>query len=263
MINPFLKWPGGKRGLLSQILPHLQGFDTFVEPFCGSGVVFLNAPNKKRIIADINQDLINLFRFVKDEKSSFINFCEKLFVNSNESERYYAHREEFNATTDLRKKSALFLYLNKHGFNGLVRYNHNGKLNVAFGKYKAVSFPRKEMEAFCDAVQNVELHCCSFEKMFELIDESCVVYCDPPYDVLTETSNFTSYSKSEFGKEQQKQLAELVMSSKAKVIASNHDTKFIREIYAGCEIISVEVPRRISVATKERTPAREVIIVTR
>ena len=128
MNKPFLKWAGGKTKLCDKINTILPKGNRLVEPFIGSGAVFLNTEYKEYYLADTNSDLINTFNYVKNEGIEFINYVNDLFVpENNTKEKYLEFREVFNTTSDTRLKSALFIYLNRHCFNGLCRYNSKGR----------------------------------------------------------------------------------------------------------------------------------------
>ena len=133
----FLKWAGGKYPLIDDIKRHLPAGDCLIEPFVGAGSVFLNTEYDAYILADINNDLINLYNIVKTRTDEFVRDARVLFTPEfNESERFYVLRAEFNASSDPYRRSVLFLYLNRHCYNGLCRYNLSGAFNVPFGRYK-------------------------------------------------------------------------------------------------------------------------------
>jgi DNA adenine methylase len=265
MINkPFLKWAGGKTRLIERIRTVLPEGNRFIEPFAGSAVIFLNTNYKKNIIADSNEDLINLYLYLKKDGKKFIDYAKKLFKPENNCESNYINlRSQFNTTKNLRLKSALFIYLNKHGFNGLCRYNSKNIFNVPFGLYpKPPAFPEKEMLYFHQKAQNAVFLYADFKKIFELAKPGDVIYCDPPYIPLSKTSNFTSYGAFKFGLKEQEELAELAHKySKvgAKIIISNHHTEYARKIYARAKITSFDVQRFISSIGTKRTKATELL----
>ena len=148
--RPFLKWAGGKFRMLDRLAPHLQG-QKLIEPFAGSGAVFLNLPFERYLIGDINPDLINLYEILKKDPIEFIDYCQNIFTPENNHQKYYLQfREEFNNEIAGRRRAALFVYLNRHGFNGLCRYNKSGGFNVPFGSNKKPYFPEKEMIHFAN-----------------------------------------------------------------------------------------------------------------
>ena len=131
MNKPFLKWAGNKFRIIDTIRTMLPEGSRLVEPFAGSGAVFLNTDYDRYLLADSNADLISLFTIVRDQGESFIAQCEKLFrAATNQEAYYYRRRDEFNKCKNPERKAALFVYLNRHGYNGLCRYNAGGCFNT-------------------------------------------------------------------------------------------------------------------------------------
>lgn len=223
--RPFLKWAGGKIQIIDKIRQALPSGNRLIEPFLGSGAVFLNTNYDKFLLADINYDLITVFRYLKSEKEFFIAFCKQFFTEQyNMKSAFLSLRAEFNSTRDIRLKSALFLYLNRHAFNGLMRYNSEGKFNTAFGDYKKPYFPEKEMLAFIKKAKNAEIKCADYSMIMNQAISGDVVYCDPPYVPLSLTANFTKYHSTEFGQAKHENLVEL-----AKQLAKKRDpSNFIK-----------------------------------
>lgn len=262
-IRPFLKWAGGKFQIINKIRESLPNGNRLIEPFLGSGAVFLNSDYNKFLLADINNDLINLFMYLKSEKELFINFCKQFFTDElNTKIAFLSLRSEFNSTKDCRLKAALFLYLNRHAFNGLMRYNNDGQFNTAFGDYKKPYFPEKEMFAFIQKAEKAEIKCADYTVIMNEAIRGDVVYCDPPYVPLSLSANFTKYHSTAFGAAEQESLVELARELALKgipVILSNHDTTFIQKLYQGASIVSFDVQRNISCNGNNRTKAREVL----
>ena len=264
--KPFLKWAGNKNKLVPIINPLLGDGDRLVEPFTGSGAVFMATDFPKYLLCDVNADLIGLFNNLKYNPSAVITEITQLFDGTNNNEtKYYELRTEFNSLqpTDIRK-SALFVYLNRHAFNGLCRYNSKGGFNVPFGKYKTVYFPIDELQAFAQKCVLAEFHVMDFNDCLDLAVSSDVVYCDPPYVPLTPTANFTSYTADGFGMDKQQQLADAanrLTSQNIRVIVSNHDTAVSRALYANASITAIDVRRSISSKGATRGMAKELIAV--
>lgn len=263
--RPFLKWPGGKYRLLNtiyQVLP-TKG-KCLIEPFVGSGAVFLNSHYERYILNDANLDLITLYRILQLEGTSFIRYCSRYFVNRyNTEQHYYMLRKRFNGSTDPRERSALFLYLNRHGFNGLCRYNMGkGEFNVPFGRYKKPYFPQKEMLYFYEKSQCAVFIDGDFRHAFQHAHRGSVVYCDPPYVPLSLTAHFTQYQRGGFSMEQQQSLAGLARASRLKgipVLISNHSQEITRVLYQGAEITEFEVRRFISCQPNNRKKVKELL----
>jgi DNA adenine methylase len=265
--RPFLKWAGSKTQLvktLRRLLP--PGDYRFIEPFVGSGAVFLNNPYASSLLSDSNHDLIHLYAVLKTKRDEFIRRCKKFFTpEHNSEETFYELREEFNASRDTEARAALFVYLNRHCFNGLCRYNRKGAFNTPFGRYGKVYFPDDEMLAFAKKLSTAKLRQMDFREALAEAGEGDVVYCDPPYVPLTATSNFTSYAAGGFGKQDQQDLQKAALDAAARgavVLISNHDTPFTQELYQGAKRVeSMLVSRTISCDGQNRNKAKELIAV--
>lgn len=263
----FLKWAGGKYGLSEAIGKLLPKGDRLIEPFVGAGSIFLNSDYQDYLLNDINQDLINLYNHLKNMPQQFIDDSKKLFCpETNQAEAYYQFRAEFNSCTDTYQRSLLFLYMNRHGFNGLCRYNKSGGYNVPFGKYKKPYYPEAELEFFAEKAQKATFVCKGYRDMFSESKSGDVIYCDPPYVPLSKTANFTSYAGNGFGLDEQADLAnaaEEVSHGKAiPVLISNHDTIWTRKIYANANNIkSINVARTISQKGAGRKKVAELMVL--
>ncbi|WP_133131008.1 Dam family site-specific DNA-(adenine-N6)-methyltransferase [Legionella yabuuchiae] len=265
--RPFLKWAGNKYRCLDAILSVLPKANRLIEPFAGSAAVFLNANYNEYLLAEENGDLIALYTHLQKEGSAFINYCKQLFTpENNEKKRYYFLRQQFNECSDSRQRAALFLYLNRHGYNGLCRYNLKGVYNVPFGRYLKPYFPLQEMEHFFYKSQQARFIHRDFRDTFTLAKPGDIVYCDPPYAPLNQGSNFTSYVGEQFGEYEQITLAKLAENSAelgVTVIISNHDTEFTRHHYRHGEIKSFPVRRSISCKSNQRLNVNELLAIFR
>lgn len=260
----FLKWPGNKYRVLEHICPLLPEGRRLIEPFVGSGAVFLNTNYASYALNDVNADLIHIYQLLQEFGEEFISYAQSYFKpRNNQPERYYLLREQFNYVDDVWKKSALFLYLNRHGYNGLCRYNRSGLFNVPFGRYRQPYFPRAEMEYFHQRAQrNVTFTCEDFTTSMRRARAGNIIYCDPPYMPLTATANFTHYSRYPFLQTQQEILAQTAKKLAARGIAiliSNHDTPFIRAAYSSARLEYFSVTRSISCKGRQRLPAPELL----
>lgn len=266
-MKPFLKWAGGKSRLVPTIAAMLPKGRRLVEPFMGSGAVFLGIRGfRSYLLADANQDLVTLFDFVKRDAEIFIDECERLFTpENNTAEAYTRLRAEFNSLPhgDPRR-SQLFVYLNRHGFNGLCRYNRSGQFNVPFGNMKSPYFPRREMTAFATRAIHAEFRLEDFRSVMAATEKGDVVYCDPPYVALTATASFDAYSAGGFSAKDQEDLAQLCFDCAARgvpVLLSNHDTPFSRRLYDGSRMEALEVTRSISAVADTRGTASEILVL--
>lgn len=262
-IRPFLKWAGGKYRLTERIRKSLPEGNRLIEPFIGSGAVFLNTEYQRYLLGDINPDLINLYNCLKKEGNEFIQYANQWFCDKeNTKAAYYHWRDCFNSNQDPREKSALFLYLNRHGYNGLCRYNSSGELNVPFGRYKKPYFPAEEMSLFAEKSKRATFVCCGFEELMNRARRGNVVYCDPPYVPLSDSANFTNYAKQGFGLDNQMQLsvkANVLSQRGVTVLISNHESALTKELYQHAEISRFPVRRMISCKGNSRKNVIEIL----
>lgn len=266
MRKPFLKWTGNKFRLLNNLLPLIGSPKTFCEPFGGSFVVSLNVSATHYILNDYNENLINVYNHLL-ESPLFIQQTKEYFKpENNSSEMFYDARKQFNQTNDKALKASLFVYLNRHCFNGITRFNNNNEFNVPFGKYKIVKFPEQEMLEFKEYFNDKTISNKSFEceELYSTLEKGDVVYFDPPYYPLSNTSNFTKYTKEDFTITHQKRLAELAKSlsnSGIKVIISNSNIQECIDLYQGAEILEVNIYRSIAANSQSRKSVKEIIAV--
>jgi len=264
MSKSFLKWAGGKSKSISFIEESLPfNIKRFTEPFAGSAVVSLNIAADEYILADYNEDLINVFTFLKQEKSSFIEYCRTFFRTANKEEIYYKNRDRFNSISINIERAALFIYLNRHSFNGLCRYNSSGKFNVPFGRYKTIYFPEREMEVFIKKSDRFQFKCCGFEETFKMCEDGDVYYADPPYIPLNDTAYFTSYTDEVFSFEKQNALVSLAEDSNCLVLISNHWVPGVtEELYKnGNTDRRKYINRSIGAAGDSRKKVEEVLVI--
>ena len=265
-MKPFLKWAGNKFPIIDRINGILPAGDRLVEPFVGSGAVFLNTNYSSYLLCDSNADLINLYKQIQKEGPDFIKYVRTFFVpRNNIEERFYHFRNCFNTTNDIRKKSAIFIYLNKHCYNGLCRYNSKGGFNTPFGRYSSVYFPKDKLMFFWKKAKNIKktkFMLADFRDTMNNSKKGDVIYCDPPYVPLSDTANFNSYGSNGFDIELQTSLARLAERNAKKgvpVVISNHGTEFIHNEYKNAQIDSFLVQRFISTNGNKRIKAPEVL----
>jgi DNA adenine methylase len=271
--RPFLKWPGGKRRLVPLLVTQAQWpARRIVEPFCGSAVFGLSLAEtdlvKEIWLNDINSDLISLFRVVAFDLDSLMHICAELFVPENNTpEKYYYLRNVFNNERDPLRRAALFIYLNRHGYNGLCRFNSKGNFNVPFGRYRRPFFPETELRKASSLLKKARLTELGYEAVLEQCAAGDVVYCDPPYVPLSATASFTTYAPGgPFRSEEQERLARCASEAArrgATVVISNHDTPETRRIYGKHITETIAVRRHISCKGTQRAKAAEIIAVFR
>ncbi|HAO0418125.1 TPA: Dam family site-specific DNA-(adenine-N6)-methyltransferase [Escherichia coli] len=259
------KWAGGKFGVLEQIFRYLPEGKRLIEPFVGGGAVFMNAGYQENLLNDVNADLINFYKTLQREAHSLITLAHRFFQDYNTQEGYLAVRNAFNKQVyDDLHRAAAFLFLNRHCFNGLTRYNQAGEFNVGYGKYKTPYFPLQEMEAFLGAEGRSEFVCGDFAAVIEAAGEGDVIFCDPPYEPLPNTEGFTNYSGHDFKFEEQKRLVSLLTDAHrrgAKVLITNSGAPNIRELYhdSGFRVEHLFARRSVSCKGDTRGVAHDVL----
>ncbi|MHA1413836.1 MAG: DNA adenine methylase [Promethearchaeota archaeon] len=265
--KPFLKWAGGKRQLISQMDPFFPiKFNKYIEPFVGGGAIFFYLLPKRAILMDINQELINVYNVIKNNIKELINSLKK---HINEQEYYYKIRNLdrdpsiYESLTNVEKASRT-IYLNRCCYNGLYRVNSKGQFNVPFGRYKNPQFcDEKNLIAVHKALKNVEIVNASFEKCLDFAEKDDFIYFDPPYVPISSSSNFTSYTKDNFGREDQIKLLDVFKALDergCKVMLSNSYNDFILDLYKGYKINILQAKRAINSDAKKRGEIRELLI---
>ncbi|MBE8634246.1 Dam family site-specific DNA-(adenine-N6)-methyltransferase [Salmonella enterica] len=264
--RPFLKWAGGKYSLLPELDRLIPAGKRLIEPFVGGGSVFLNSDKHEYfLLADVNADLINLYQMLAVVPDSVIAEAMKAFRHLNDVENYTVIREAFNAQKlNATERAAAFLYLNRHCFNGLMRYNLDGFFNVGWGKYKAPYFPEKEIRAFRQKSHACVFMTAGFERTLRLAGDGDVVYCDPPYEPMPGTAGFTSYAAGGFSWDSQVALAESCVAAHqrgAKVFISNSTAPRVIELYErhGFTLHRVNARRSISSKGSTRETANDIV----
>ena len=208
-----------------------------------------------------------LYNQLLRKKERFVVYANSLFVDENNNEgSYYGFRDEFNSCIDKQRRGALFVYLNRHCYNGLCRYNSKGVFNTPFGRYKRPLFPRKQMLHFLEAAGSASFECADYQDTMNKAAKGDVVYCDPPYVPLSATSYFTDYHVGGFNWDDQVLLAdkaEQLAERGVRVVISNHDTKEIRKLYRErkAKMSSFEVQRNISCNADSRKKVKELLAI--
>lgn len=269
LVQPFLKWAGGKR----QLLPELRKYvptkvGTYFEPFLGGGAALFDLQPKQAIVNDINAELVNTYRVIRNNIDELINDLEK---HRNEKAYFYSVREldrtsEYRYLTPVERASRL-IYLNKTCYNGLFRVNSKGQFNVPFGEYKN---PNIVNSGVLRAVHNYLVDCnvqvlnTDFVESVSEATKDDFIYIDPPYDPMSDTASFTGYSLDGFGKDEQIRLKETVDQLTARgcnVLLSNSSTEFIRDLYREYKMVIVEAKRAINSNAARRGKVDEVLVM--
>lgn len=274
MDKAFLKWAGGKTRALPEILPVLQDLIKehkvfrFIEPFLGSGVVSLNVKSVDTfVLNDFNKDLIAFFNLLKKDED-FILHASAFFSEKSNNVVYFKEMvTRFNGSTDSYTRALIFLYLNKHCFNGLMRYNKSGNFNTPFGTYNSVTFPKEALENYRAKMLNnlVTITEGSFKDCLALAKNGDLVYCDPPYVNLEDADSFNLYGKEVFSSQDQKDLVVLAKAAVARgavVVISNHNTPETQELYKDASFKKeFSVSRSIAANGANRKSVGELLVV--
>lgn len=269
-LSPFVKWAGGKRQLLNELMTRVPlEFNNYLEPFLGGGTLLLNLQPKSALVNDINNQLINVYRAIKSDASDLIRAVSDLDLIDTNKEVYYERREAFNQKIHKKEldveAAALFIWLNKHCFNGLYRVNKSGLFNVPYNnKVSGKSIIPSNLEAMSQYFQenNIEFYNTDFMDITAMAKVGDFVYFDSPYIPESTTANFTDYTKDGFSYEDHLRLAnnfKELDKQGVKLMLSNNNVPLVHELYEGYYITEVDVKRAInSKATKRK--GKEIIV---
>jgi len=272
-VKPPLKWAGSKVRVMPELLKHLPAGKRLVEPFAGSCAVMMNTDYEAYLIADANHQLVNAYVMMAHHTDALLTELEALFAagsvgsESQRGEFYYCVRTRLNhGGLSAVELAASFLYLNRHGYNGMCRYNLRGEFNVPFGKYKSPYFPVNEVRAFAAKAKRASFVCADFTETLELVGSGDVIYCDPPYNPAAGKSSFTKYHSADFDAACQQRLAAMLESLTDKgypVIASNSDSDMTHSQYGHrrFDLHKISVARSVGAATGGSSNAPEIIAV--
>lgn len=252
-VSPVVKWPGGKRRLLPDIINLLpENYGDYFEPFLGGGALFFALLPQKAVLGDVNEELIYFYKNLIDNPNKIIKRLQSM---KNCSDRYYRIRS-------LHVKNGLeaavrFLYLRRTCFNGLYRTNRNGDFNVPFGNNgRNIADDSENIIAAVEALKNAEIYCQDFEETCQMAGKGDLVFMDPPYTVTHENNNFIAYNAKIFTWEDQIRLRDLVRQltdKKVKVIVTNAANYTIKELYSGLKIYTAS---RVSVLAAKKSARR-------
>ena len=270
--TPFIKWAGGKTQLLKQFEPLFPAhFTHYFEPFLGSGAIFFHLLPSSATLSDSNPNLVYAYQHIQTYADELINIlydlrsCYHKIPLQQQEQEYYRIRKRYNQlATGTIEKTALFIFLNKTGFNGLYRESKCGDYNVPFGRYYNPSlFEEANLRAVSRTLKNVEIYHADFSAVIHNVSEGDFVYFDPPYVPLSKTSSFTSYTKDEFSFEQQARLAQVAQQlsdNGVRVMLSNSDSDIVRGLYQGWYIHEVKALRTLNGKANARGRITELVI---
>jgi len=268
LVQPVVKWAGGKRQLLQEIDKYIpKRISTYYEPFLGGGALLFHLQPRKAIVSDLNKELINIYNVIRGNVEELI-FDLQQHVNT--EDHYYYIREmdrlpEYKRMTNIQKASRI-IYLNKTCYNGLFRVNSQGQFNVPFGKYKRPNIVNdivlRAVSRFLNS-KDIRFLNVDYEESLNGIRRGAFVYFDPPYDPVSDTSSFTGYTLDGFGRDEQlrlKQVCDRLNQRGIKFLLSNSATPFIKELYEDYIIEIVGANRSINSNASNRGEIREVLV---
>ena len=269
MVAPVVKWVGGKRQLLNALLPLLPGhIASYCEPFVGGGALLFRLQPEKARINDINGELMQMYEVIRDDAETLIQL---LTQHKNEAEHFYAVRDwdrdkEKYASLTKAEKAARIIYLNKTCYNGLFRVNSAGEFNTPFGSYKnpnIVNAPTIRAVSRYFQQADVTFSCRDYAQVLAEIPRGTFVYLDPPYDPVSDTSNFTGYARGGFSRDDQIRLRECCDDLDRRGIRfmlSNSATDFILDQYRDYHIRTVQAKRAVNSDATKRGQIDEVVV---
>jgi len=263
---PIVKWAGGKRQLMFELLKNMpKTYNRYFEPFIGGGALFFEVRPENAYISDVNEELINLYQVIKNDVYALMEELKKHEV----SKEYFLKLRDIDRTPKYKKfsdvqKASRFIYLNRTCFNGLYRVNSQGQFNVPFGHYKNPRIIDENNLLNCSRLlQKTQIMNADFSKILNHARKGDFVYFDPPYVPLNETSSFTSYTKEGFDLDMQFKLREVcdeLDSMGVKFLLSNSDTKITNELYENYNIKKVFASRAINSNAHGRGKITEVLV---
>ena len=269
LLAPILKWVGGKRQLLNDILPLIKSKGTYIEPFLGGGAVLFAHQPKKAIVNDYNSELMNVYQVIKSHPEQLIQLLQ-IHQNNNSEEYYYKTREldrteEYKELSPIQKASRI-IYLNKTCYNGLYRVNSSGHFNSPYGKYKNPSIVNAPIIRAISKYFNdneITLLQGDYKEALKKAKKGSFVYLDPPYMPISSSANFTGYTENGFGYKQQEELkkeCDKLREKEIRFVLSNSDCSEIRELYKEYKIQTVQAKRAINSNSAKRGEINEVLI---
>lgn len=239
-LHPFLKWAGGKRWLVNQGVPQPPAFTRLVEPFAGSAAVFFSLKPESALLADVNEELINLYLVVRDRAQELE---AALLKHHGLHSREYYYSERASTYTDEVNRAARILYLNRTCWNGLYRVNRRGEFNVPIGTKSSVVWQGEDFSRYANRLKNAEIVCQDFEETINACGNGDYIFVDPPYTVKHNMNGFIKYNEQMFSWDDQVRLAAALRRAGARgaaITVTNADHESVIELYrAGFEYRSL------------------------
>ena len=270
-IPNLIKWAGGKNNLVETLMNYVpQEFATYYEPFFGGGSLYWNLKLMGKIedavISDINPELVNLLQVVQSRPDDLIVEISS-FKCLGGVENFYRIRSEFNSYIGRKNRSvemaAMFIYLNRNGYNGLWRTNKKGEFNVPYGFYDSFHLPlHSEILLFSKLLEHTTIRCCNYSESIKYCNKDDLVYFDPPY-LKAKPSNFTQYAKEEFNFQNHRKLAgcfKHLTEREVMVMTTNRKSDVVYSLYQGYRFVILENRWSINRKGSDRNGKKELLI---
>ena len=269
LARPILKWVGGKRQLLPALVPLLpKRFSSYCEPFLGGGAVLFSLQPQKAVVNDVNADLIDLYKVIRDDVDGLIR---ELSSHRNTEAHFYKVRDwdrdkRYYSSLSQVKKAARLIFLNKTCYNGLFRVNSAGEFNTPFGHYKnpsIINVPTLRAVSNYFNKADISFFSKDYSEVIESLPRGTFVYLDPPYDPVSDSASFTGYTKGGFSQQDQillKECCDRLNERGIKFMLSNSATEFIKEQYGAYDIKIVRAIRAVNSKVEGRGAVEEVVV---
>lgn len=263
-LQPFIKWPGGKRWAAAQVSELISGHlaGTYFEPFLGGAAVFFHLRPAIAILSDVNKELIATYQAVRRDPDAVTQCLRRYQVTK---EEYYRTRAQ--EPRDAISRAGRFLYLNRTAFAGLYRVNLQGKFNVPFGggeRTPAVLWEREILAQAASALRRIRLKVSDFEPILNMAGPGDVAYCDPTYTVAHDNNGFVRYNERNFSWDDQQRLAKAAKAATRRgafVVISNANHSSIRDLYPAAQFITLTRISSVTPRITLRRPVDELLIV--
>lgn len=270
--RPFVKWAGGKSRLAPKIASFFpEYYNDYYEPFLGSGAVYFEIAPQRGILNDLNANLIEVYKSIKQNPRGLIREMKLIEKEYNslktleeKAEYYYGIREEYNHNKiDRLRKAGFFVFLNKAGWNGMYRENSLGYYNIPFGKKENLKlFDEQNIISVSQNIQKMKFTTLDYKDAVKSANKGDLIYFDPPYFPLSKTASFTDYQKKGFSEQDQKELHGLAVDLVKRgcyVVVSNSNCKKTLDLYKDFEIKKIKVSRTIGAKVTTRGKIEEIV----
>lgn len=263
-LTPFLKWPGGKRWLISKYTHCFpKQYNRYFEPFLGGGAVFFFLHPSETTLSDINQDLITLYQVMRDD---YLELAQSMRKHQELHCKEYYYQIRGSCLTDSVQAASRLLYLNRMCFNGMYRVNKAGQFNVPIGTKQNCIYDIDDFPAYSARLKNVELNSSDFAKVIDSAQRRDFIFVDPPYTIAHNQNCFIKYNEQLFTWDDQERLLKVLCSARdrgAHVMVTNANYDALREMYFENGFYTNVVKRYSTISSKvDKRKEQEELLVT-